>query len=117
MFVASAVAGTLAASGPARADVTAPPALSRSHPLQPPPPDPKGEVQELLRQVSELDDQWNSLPPAQRNQRLAALQQQATTVDRETRNLPPDQQPEVEGMLGLAVLRLADIMGKMRAAS
>ena len=105
---------------PARAVVTAQPAPSHFHPLQPPPAPPtdaRSEVQELLRQTSELDDQWNSLPPAQRNQRLTALQQQATTVQNDVNNLPPEQKPEVQGMLMLAVIRLANILGKMRAAS
>ncbi|MCV7090845.1 hypothetical protein [Mycobacterium interjectum] len=105
---------------PGHAEVTAQPALSHFHPLQPPPgapTDARSEVQELLRQTSELDDQWNGLDPAQRNQRLTALQQQATTVQNDVNNLPPDQKPEVQGMLTLAVVRLADVLGKMRAAS
>jgi hypothetical protein len=105
---------------PAHAAVTAQPAPSHFHPLPPPaapPPDAKSDVQELLRQTSELDDQWNGLNPAQRNQRLAALQQQATRVQGEVDDLPPEQKPEVQGMLTLAVIRLADILGKMRAAS
>lgn len=105
---------------PAHAEVTAQPAPGHFHPLQPPPAPPtdaRSEVQELLRQTSELDDQWNGLTPAQRNQRLTALQQQATTVQNDVNNLPPDQKPEVQGMLTLAVIRLANILGKMRAAS
>ncbi|OBF62091.1 hypothetical protein A5787_17200 [Mycobacterium sp. 852002-50816_SCH5313054-b] len=100
---------------PAHGDVTVQPALSHSHPLQPPPAppaDPKAEVQELLRQITELDDTWDSLTPPQRNQRIAGLQQQVTVVDRETRNLPPDQQPEIEGMLGMAIIRLLDLTRK-----
>lgn len=105
---------------PARAEVTAQPVPSQFHPLQPPPAPPadaRSEVQELLRQTSELDDQWNDLAPAERNRRLAALQQQATTVQNDVNNLPPEQKPEVQGMLMLAVIRLANILGKMRAAS
>ncbi len=105
---------------PARAEVIAQPALSHFHPLQPPPAPPtdaRAEVQELLRQTTELDDQWNGLTPAQRSQRLTALQQQATAVQNDVNNLPPDQKPEVQGMLTLAVIRLANILGKMRAAS
>ncbi len=105
---------------PAHADVAAQPAPSHLQPLQPPPAPPsdaKAEVQELLRQTSELDDQWNGLTPAQRNQRLTALQQQATAVQNDVNNLPPEQKPEVQGMLMLAVIRLANILGKMRAAS
>ncbi|OBG36291.1 hypothetical protein [Mycobacterium sp. E3198] len=105
---------------PAHAEVTVRSAPSQFHPLQPPPAPPtdaRSQVQELLRQTSELDDQWNGLAPAERNRRLAALQQQATTVQNDVNNLPPDQKPEVQGMLMLAVIRLADILGKMRAAS
>jgi hypothetical protein len=104
---------------PARAEVAVRPAVGQFHPLQPPPApaDARSEVAELLRQTSELDDQWNDLPPAQRNQRLAALQQQATAVQNDVNNLPSDQKPEVQGMLMLAVIRLANILGKMRAAS
>ncbi|WP_077099651.1 hypothetical protein [Mycobacterium terramassiliense] len=108
------------AGTPAHAEVTAQPAPGHFHPLQPPaapPSDAKSDVQELLRQTSELDDQWNGLNPAQRNERLAALQQQATRVQGEVNDLPPEQKPEVQGMLTLAVIRLADILGKMRAAS
>ncbi len=114
------VVGALMTATPAQAEVTAQPAPSQFHPLQPPPAPPtdaRSEVQELLRQTSELDDQWNGLDPAQRNQRLTALQRQATAVQNDVNNLPPDQKPEVQGMLMLAVIRLANILGKMRAAS
>jgi hypothetical protein len=81
--------------------------------LQPPPQsDPRGEVQELLRQITELDDNWNGLTPAQRNQRIAGLQQQVTRVQNDVNALPPDQRPEVQGMLGVAVIKLADILRK-----
>ncbi len=114
------VVGALMTATPAQAEVTAQPAPSQFHPLQPPPGPPtdaKSEVQDLLRQTSELDDQWNGLTPAQRNQRLTALQQQATVVQNDVNNLPPYQKPEVQGMLMLAVIRLANILGKMRAGS
>lgn len=108
------LAGAILTATPAEADVTAQPVPSHFYPLQPPSPqaDPKAEVQELLRQITELDDTWDSLTPAQRNQRIAGLQQQATVVDRETRNLPPEQQPEIEGMLGMAIIRLLDLTRK-----
>ncbi|OBF79868.1 hypothetical protein A5791_10305 [Mycobacterium sp. 852002-51163_SCH5372311] len=109
IVTACLVAGTVMTTGPAQAELTAPPALSPVPKLQ---SDPKSEVQELLRQISELDDRWDGLSPAERNQRIAGLQQQVTVVDRDTRNLPPEQQPEVEAMLGVAVVRLADILRK-----
>lgn len=121
VIIEAALLGTAMLIGiPARAEVIAQPALSHVRPLQPPPAPPtdaRFQVQELLRQTSELDDQWNDLTPAQRSQRLTALQQQATAVQNDVNNLPPDQKPEVQGMLTLAVIRLANILGKMRAAS
>jgi hypothetical protein len=109
IVMACLAAGTLMSASPAQPELTAPPALTPIPKLQ---QDPKSEVQELLRQVSELDDQWDGLSPAERNRRIAGLQQQVTVVDRDTRNLPPEQQPEVEAMLGVAVVRLADILRK-----
>ena len=114
---AGLVAGALLATSPAQAEVTAQPAVTHVYPLRPPPAlqsDPKSEVQELLRQISELDDQWDGLTPAQRNQRIAGLQQQVTIVQNDVNNLPPDQRPEVQGMLGVATIRLADILRKER---
>lgn len=114
---AGLMAGALVAGSPARAEVTAQPAVTHSYPLRPPPAlqsDPKSEVQELLRQISELDDQWDGLSPAERNQRIAGLQQQVTVVQNDVNNLPPEQKPEVQGMLGLAIVRLADILRKER---
>ncbi len=113
--VAGLLATALVTATPAQAEVTAQPALSHFYPLQPASglqSDPRSEVQELLRQISDLDASWDSLTPAQRNQRIAGLQQQVTTVQRDVQNLPPDQRPEVQGMLGLAVIRLADILRK-----
>ena len=82
--VAGLVASTLVTASAAQAEVTAQPALSHFYPLQPTPspqPDARSEVQELARQVSDLHDSWDSLTPEQRNQRIAQLQQQVTTVD------------------------------------
>jgi len=109
MVMAWLVAGALMTAAPVEAELTAQPALSPTPKLQ---NDAKSEVQELLRQISELDDQWDGLSPAERNQRIAGLQQQVTVVDRDTRNLPPEQQPEVDAMLGVAAVRLADILRK-----
>jgi hypothetical protein len=115
IVLAGLVVGALATANPAQAEVTGQPVLGHFYPLQPPPAlqsDPKSEVQELLRQISELDDSWDSLTPAQRNQRIAGLQQQVTKVQNEVQNLPPEQRPEVQAMLGLAIVRLADILRK-----
>jgi hypothetical protein len=114
IVVAGLVAGTLTAS-PAQAEAPAQHAPSHFYPLQPPPPgDPRAEVEELLRQISELDDNWDSLTPAQRNQRIAGLQQQVTRVQNDVDSLPPEQRPEVQGMLGMAVIKLADILRKQQ---
>jgi len=115
IVLAGPVAGTLATANPAQAEVTGQPVLSHYYPLQPSPAlqsDPKSEVQELLRQISELDDSWDSLTPAQRNERIAGLQHQVTRVQNEVRNLPPEQRPEVQASLGLAIVRLADVLRK-----
>jgi hypothetical protein len=115
--VAGLVAGALVAACPAQANVAPRPEVSQFGPLRPPlapQSDPKSEVQELLRQISELDDQWDGLTPAQRNQRIAGLQQQVTVVQNDVNNLPPDQRPEVQAMLGVAIVRLADILRKER---
>jgi hypothetical protein len=60
---------------------------------------------------------WDSLTPARRNQRIAGLQQQVTKLQNEVQNLPPEQRPEVRAMLGLAVVRLADILRKTAAST
>ena len=114
VFVAS---GLGLAAGTAQAEVTAQPMLSHFYPLQPPPgpTDPRSEVQELLRQTTELHDNWDSLSPDQRNQQLNGLQHQATTVQNDIHNLPPDQQPEVESMLWQAVTELAGLLGKAQS--
>jgi hypothetical protein len=89
--VAALVASTVFTAGPAYAD-------------------PMSDVQELNAQISELHDSWDSLTPEQRNQRIAQLQRQVTTVDHETRNLPADQQLPVEASLMSSALQLADLL-------
>jgi hypothetical protein len=119
--VAGLVVGTLVTASAAQAEVTAQPALSHFYPLQPPsspsPSDPRSEVQELQRQISELHDSWDSLSPEQRNQRIAHLQQQVTTVDKDTQNLPPDQRAEVEAPLLSSAVELADLLGKAQSSA
>jgi hypothetical protein len=120
IVVAGLVASTLVTASPARAEVTAQPALSHFYPLQPTPspqPDARSEVQELGRQISDLHDSWDSLTPEQRNQRIAQLQQQVTTVDKDVRNLPPGQRGEVEAMLLPSAIELADLLGKAQSSA
>ncbi|MEE6175443.1 hypothetical protein [Mycobacterium sp. 050134] len=74
-------------------------------------------MQDLLAQISDLDDNWEGLTPAQRQQRFKGLQDQVTVVQRDAQALPPGQQLEVEGMLMSAIMRLLDIGRKMRASS
>ena len=107
--VAALVAGALLTASPAQAGLPVRPALS---PVQSLGSDPRSEVQELLRQISDLDDSWDGLSPPQRNQRIAGLQQQVTKVQQDVQSLPPDQRPEVQAMLGTAVIRLANILRK-----
>ncbi|WP_142277036.1 hypothetical protein [Mycobacterium asiaticum] len=88
------VATALATAGPAQAD-------------------PRSEVQELQQQTSELHASWDSLTPAQRQERLAQLNRQTSIVQNETQHLPPEQQPEIELRLGQVALELADLLRKV----
>jgi hypothetical protein len=107
------VAGALLAAGPVKAEVTVQPALSHFYPLQPPPPgDARAEAEELRRQIEDLDGSWDSLSPAQRNQRIAGLQQQVTKVDLDSRNLPQDQKAGVDAILLPSLIQLGDLLRK-----
>ncbi|WP_155769312.1 hypothetical protein [Mycobacterium asiaticum] len=75
--------------------------------------DPQADVVELQRQTSDLHAAWDSLTPVQRNQRLTQLRQQATIVQNEVDNLPPEQRPEVQARLTQVTLELADILRKV----
>jgi hypothetical protein len=114
MVEAFLVAGALLAAGPVKADVTAQPAPSHFYPLQPALPlgDPMAEAEELRRQIEDLDGSWDSLTPAQRNQRIAGLQQQVTTVDLDSRNLPQDQKAGVDAILLPSLGHLAALVMK-----
>lgn len=119
LAVAGLVAGTSLAASTAHADMTAGPVQAHVYPLQPPPgpvvdPDPVVAVQNFQAHIGDLHDNWDNLSPDERNRRLKALQQEAPLVDAETRNLPPGQQLQVEGMLLSATLQLADLLGRMR---
>jgi len=94
MAVAGLTVCALVTACPAGADVTAQPLSGPGYRLEPPAaPDPEAEVAELQRQVTDLHDHWDNLTPAQRQQRLAQLQQQATTVSNAVQNLPPRNGP------------------------
>ena len=112
-----AATGVLTA-GTAQADLTVAPAPSHFYPLQPPSgpvidPDPVVAVQNFQGQIAELHDTWGTLSPAERSQRLKTLQQVAPLIDAETRNLPPGQQLQVEGMLLSATFQLADLLRQL----
>ena len=116
--LAGLVAGASLTANTAHADVTAGPVPAHVFPLQPPgpvvDPDPVVAVQNFQGQISDLHDNWDALSPDERNRRLKVLQQEAPLVDAETRNLPPGQQLQVEGMLLSATLQLADLLRRMR---
>jgi hypothetical protein len=114
IVVAGLVSGALATASPVHAEVPAPPALSHFNPLQPSLPlgDPMAEAEELQRQIADLDGSWDSLTPAQRNQRIAGLQQQVTQVDLDSRNLPQDQKAGVDAILLPSLGHLADLLRK-----
>ena len=119
MALAGLVACTSLTASTAHADMMAAPAQAHFYPLQPPAgpvvdPDPLVAVQDFQRHISDLHDNWDTLSPDERNRRLKALQQEAPLVDAETRNLPPGQQLQVEGMLLSATLQLADLLRRMR---
>lgn len=94
MVIAALAAGALMTASPVHAD-----ALS--------------DVQELQRQTSELHAGWDGLSQAQRNQQLGQLQRQATIVQREVDNLPPEQRPEIQARLTAVTFELADILRKV----
>lgn len=119
MALAGLLAGTSLTASTAHADMLAAPAQAQFHPLQPPPgpvvdPDPLVAVQDFQRHIADLHDNWDSLSPDERNQRLQALQREAPMVEAETRNLPPGQQLQAEGMLLSAMFQLTDLLRRMR---
>lgn len=119
MALAALLVGTPLTASTAHADMMAGPAPAHFYPLQPPPgpvvdPDPVVAVQNFQAHISDLHDNWDTLSPDERNRRLKALQQEAPMVDAETRNLPPGQQLQVEGMLLSAMFQLTDLLRRMR---
>jgi hypothetical protein len=105
MAMAGLVAGMLMTAGPAHADVPRP--LQPSFTLS-----PQSDAEELRRQINDLDAAWDSLTPAERNQRIAGLQQQVTQVDLETRNGPRDQLAQVDAILLPSLIHLASLVKK-----
>ena len=111
---AALVAGALLLAGPVKAEAPAPPALSHFNPLRPSLPlgDPMAEADELQRQIADLDGSWDSLTPAQRNQRIKGLQDLVTQVDLDSRNLPQDQKAGVDAILLPSLGHLAALVMK-----
>ncbi len=70
------------------------------------------EADELQREIADLDTNWDSLTPAQRNQRIAGLQQLVTQVDLDSRNLPQDQKAGVDAILLPSLGHLAALVMK-----
>jgi hypothetical protein len=113
--VAGLLAGALMTASPAQAGVTAQPAPSHFYPQRPSPSlSPQSEAEELRRQIANLDAEWGSLTPDQRNQRIAVLQQQVTQVDLESRNLPQDQKAQVDAILLPSLVHLASLLAKVQ---
>jgi len=111
--IAGLVAGTLVTASPVQADVTAQPAPSHFHPLQPSfSLSPQSDAEEVRREIADLDAAWGSLTPAERNQRLTQIQQQLTNLDFETRNMPQDQKAGVDLILLPSLVNLGRLVGK-----
>jgi hypothetical protein len=108
------VAGAVLAAGGAKAEVAAPDAPSQFYPLRPPASlgDPMAEAEDLQRQIADLDGAWDTLTPAQRNQRIAVLQQLVTKVDLDSRNLPQEQKAQVDAILLPSLGHLVALVGK-----
>ncbi len=119
LVVTALVAGVAATAGIAHAVAPAAPLPVHVHPLQPPigpvvDPDPVIAVQDFQGQIAELHDNWETLSPTERSQRLKTLQQVAPLIEAETRNLSPGEQLQVQGMLLSAMFQLADLLRQLR---
>jgi hypothetical protein len=113
--IAGLVAGTLVTASPAQADVAAQPAPSHFYPLQPSfSLSPQSDAEEVRRQIADLDAAWDSLTPAQRNQRFTEIQQSLTNLDFETRNMPQDQKAGVDLILLPALGNLGSLYARVR---
>jgi hypothetical protein len=105
--IAGLVAGTLITASPARADAARP--LQPSFTLS-----PQSDAEEVRREIADLDASWDSLTPAQRNQRFTQIQQGLTNLDFETRNMPQDQKAGVDGILLPSLISLGNLYRKVR---
>jgi hypothetical protein len=113
--MAGLVAGALATASPAQAEVTAQPALTHLNPLRPSLSlSPQSDAEDVRRQIADLDAQWDSLTPAQRNQRFTQIQNALTNLDFETRNMPQDQKAGVDLILLPALGSLASMYARVR---
>ena len=113
LAIAGLAAGTLVTATPAQADVAAQPAPSQ---LQPSVPlSPQSDAEDVRSQIADLDAAWDSLTPAQRNQRFTQIQQSLTKLDFETQNVPQSEKAGVDGILLPSLLNLANLYRKARA--
>ncbi|MGO9510651.1 MAG: hypothetical protein ACLPXZ_26210 [Mycobacterium sp.] len=99
--VAGLVAGTLLTASPAQAQP--------SFPLS-----PQSDAEDVRQQIADLDAAWDSLTPAQRNQRFTQIQQGLTKLDFETRNVPQDQKAGVDLILLPALGNLGSLYQRVR---
>jgi hypothetical protein len=105
LAIAGLAAGTLITASPVRADVARP--LQPSFILS-----PQSEAEDIRREIADLDVQWGSLSPADRQQRLTQIQNQLTNLDFETRNMPQNQKAGVDLILLPSLSHLAVLLGK-----
>ncbi|CNJ57741.1 Uncharacterised protein [Mycobacterium tuberculosis] len=76
---------------------------------------PQSDAEDVRRQIADLDAAWDSLSPAQRNQRFTQIQQSLTKLDFETQNVPQEQKAGVDGILLPSLVNLANLYRKARA--
>jgi hypothetical protein len=114
--MAGLVAGSLVTASPAQADVAAQPALGL-YPQQPAfSLSPQSDAEEVRREIADLDAAWDSLTPAERNQRFTQIQQGLTKLDFETQNMPQDQKAGVDLILWPSLISLGNLYRKIRAS-
>jgi len=115
--MAGLVAGSLVTASPAQADVAAQPALTHFYPQQPAfSLSPQSDAEDVRREIADLDAAWDSLSPAERNQRFTQIQQGLTKLDFETQNMPQDQKAGVDLILWPSLISLGNLYRKIRAS-